>query len=229
MRTAFNSVAEALPEVVRARSQEQIGLAPAHAEPSPALLRYQYGLASQQGPTWRVAAMLSNVQAMSLADFPSVLPISQARGLYEDLVKGPDRGVPALRALSQSLPQGRVFMWSPGDHAQLGRLFSPYQAAAALGFPIPDISLLALCDAFPGVTSPEALMDLWRPPSVEDKWQHIRESLELLQEPDRCVITGPTGPRVRSHQIDPDGHHLCHPHQHPSSGHYVAGAHHGSR
>ena len=73
MRTAFGSVAEALTEFVNARSQEQIGLAPAHAEPSPALLRYLDGLAAQQGPTWQVAAMLSNVQAMNLADFPSVL------------------------------------------------------------------------------------------------------------------------------------------------------------
>ena len=167
MRTAFGSVAEALPEVVRARSQEQIGLAPAHAEPSPslALLRYLDGLAAQKGPTWQVAATLSNVQAMNLADFPS------------------------------------VFMWSPGDHAQLGRLLSSYQAAAALGFPIPDLSFLTLCDAFPGVTSPEVLMDLWRPPSVQDRWQHIRESLELYQEPDRCVITGPIGPRVVTKSI----------------------------
>ena len=196
MRTASTSVAEALPEVVRARGQERIGLAPAHAETSPALLRYLDDRATLQGPTWRVATMLSNVQALSLEGFPSVLPVTQARRLYEDLVKGPDQGVPALRALSLSLPQGRVFMWSPGDHAQLGRLLSSFQAAAALGLPIPDVSLLTMCDAFPGVTTPETLMDLWRPPSVQDKWLHIRESLELLQEPDRCVVTGPTGPRV---------------------------------
>ena len=140
--------------------------------------------------------------AMNLADFPSVLPISQARSLYEDLVKGPDRGVPALRALSQSLPQGRVFMRSLGDHAQLGPyVLSSCQAAAALRLPIPDFSLLTLCDTFLGVRSPEVLMDLWRPPSVQDKWQHIRESLELLQEPDRCVITAPTGPRVVTKSI----------------------------
>ena len=161
MRTASTSVAEALPEVVRARGQERIGLAPAHAETSPALLRYLDDRATLQGPTWRVATMLSNVQALSLEGFPSVLPVTQARRLYEDLVKGPDQGVPALRALSLSLPQGRVFMWSPGDHAQLGRLLSSFQAAAALGLPIPDVSLLTMCDAFPGVTTPETLMDLW--------------------------------------------------------------------
>ena len=101
MQTASGTVAEALPEVIRARSQERIGLAPAHAEPSPAFLRYLDGLAAQQGPTWQVAAMPSNVQAMNLADFSpssrSARPGASTRIWSRDLAKEFRRYGPSAR------------------------------------------------------------------------------------------------------------------------------------
>ena len=58
------------------------------------------------------------------------------------------------------------------------------------------LSLLILCESFPGVTAPQLLFDLWKPVPMRERWQRLRESVELLQESGRCVVTGGIGPRT---------------------------------
>ena len=139
---------------------------------------------------------LSIIQTLDLTETPPLLAILESKQIHETLVKGPSQGVPALQLISQRLPQGRIFIWAPTDHNHLARLLSPYETAAAQGIQPVPLSLLILCESFPGITAPQLPFDLWKPVPMRERWQHLRESVELLQESDRCVVTGSIGPRT---------------------------------
>lgn len=154
--------------------------------------------------------MLCNVQNLDMGHYPSAFSVQESRSLYEDLARGPTKGIPALRILSQAVPRGRIFIWPPGGHVQLERLFVSFEAAAALGLPIPDFSLFTLCDAYPGVTSTQSLLDFWRPPFLQNEWHRHREFgiPSAARQMRHCRGYRPQG----GQQIYPhrdDGSHTC--------------------
>ena len=101
---------------------------------------------------------------------------------------------------------GRNFIWAPTDHNHLARLLSSYETVAAQGIQPVTLILLILCESFPGVTAPQLLFDLWKPVPMRERWQHLMESVELLQESGRCVVTGSIGPRTVRNQAHPSCH-----------------------
>ena len=188
-------ISSSLGEILRLRRLHERTLAPPYAEASAPLLQFLHESAVRAGPNCRLALMLSNIQETDLSPMGRLLGLRDARMLQDALLRGPEHGVPALRRLSDLIPRGRILVWAPSDNNQTSRYLSSYEAAAAQGMPLPDLSMLVLCETFPGVTCPRLLLDLWKPSCLQRNWDHLRDSIELLHGPARCVVTGGAGPR----------------------------------
>ena len=67
--------------------------------------------------------MLSNTQDVPMETIPGCLSMDEARHLYEQVVRNPDRG---LDALSQLGPAAGILMWAPFENEHLQRFLTMY-------------------------------------------------------------------------------------------------------
>ena len=119
IRQAHDIICGALPEVFQTRRHSPNQLAPTYAEVSAVLLNHLDELAHRAGETCRLAIMLSNIQRLDLDGARALLPIREARDMYEALVRGPDRGVPELKRLRE-IPTGPNLHVGAGESSSDG-------------------------------------------------------------------------------------------------------------
>ena len=136
--------------------------------------------------------MLSNVQEAPLDTLSRIMPVSEARALYDSLARDPDRGRNTLAGLGAS---AGLLMWAPFEHDHLHRLMSMYEVVLTQMPDPPTLALLVPHDPYPGVTIVDLLYDLWRRPLQQRNRAHMIQDVRMLPVPVRCTLTGTLGPR----------------------------------
>ena len=124
LRAAYRDITTDLPQVLRLRARNPAQLTPPYAELPGQILASIDTQLQEQGLNWRAAVMLSNVQEAPLDTLSRIMPVSEARVLYDNLVRDPDRGRNTLAGLGAS---AGLLMWAPFEHDLLHRLISMYE------------------------------------------------------------------------------------------------------
>ena len=154
LRAAYRDITVDLPQVLRLRARNPAQLTPPYAELPGQILCSIDAQMQEQGLNWRAAVMLSNVQEAPLDTLPRIMPVPEARALYDNLVRDPDRGRNALAGLGES---AGLLMWAPFEHDHLHRLISMYEVVLTQMPDPPTLALLVPHDPYPGVTTVDLL------------------------------------------------------------------------
>ena len=152
------------------------------------------------------------MQALSLLEFPRLLPEPEARRLFDELVRGPDRGVSGVSRYGDA----GILLWAPLDGDQTHRMLASYQQLLTTADAPANLILIVICDPFPDIQSAEVLFDLWNHPLLQPRWSHIN-SVDFLHQPARCafqaglaVATRTRASRCSISAQRPDHHPLGH-------------------
>ena len=185
LRAAYRDITIDLPQVLRLRARNPTQLTPLYAAaglPGQILSSIDAQL-REQGLNWKAAVMLSNVQEAPLDTLLRIMPVLEARVLYDILVMDPDRGRNALTELGAS---AGLLMWAPFEHDHLRRLISMYEVVLTQMPDPPTLALLVPHDPYPGVTTVDLLYDLWQ----QRNRAHMIRDVRLLPVP-QCVALCP--------------------------------------
>ena len=136
--------------------------------------------------------MLSNTQDIPMEAIPGCLSVGEARHLYEQMVRNPDRGLDALSRLG---PAAGILMWAPFENEHLQRFLTMYEVATAQMEDPPTVVLMVPYDPYPGVDTMDLLRDIWHHPLLQRNRAHWIQAISLLAQPAHCVLTGAAGPR----------------------------------
>ena len=192
LQQAYHEVLEELPQVLRERAREPTSLTPMYAELPEHLLRSLTAAMQSRGRNWRSAVMFSNTQEIPIDSIPGCLPVTDARYLYDQVVRSPELGINALTRLGA---QSGILIWAPLDQDRLHRLIKMYELAAVRMEDTPVMILAVPYDPYPGVECTALLSDLWRHPLQQQNKHHIIRDIQLIPMPIRCTLTGAHGPR----------------------------------
>ena len=154
LRAAYRDITLDFPQVLRLRARNPAQLTPPYAELPRQILSSIGTQLREQAPNWRAAVMLSNVQEAPLDTLSGIMLVSEARALYDNLVRDPDRGRNALAELGAS---AGLLMWAPFEHDHLHRLISMYEVVLTQMPDPPTLALLVPHDPYPGVATVDLL------------------------------------------------------------------------
>ena len=185
LRAAYAEVLKDMPEVLRVRARHPVQLAPACAELTAHLLHLLASIVCDRGPSWKIAAMLSNTQEAPLEAIPGEMPMPTARRLHEQLVRDPDQGLNALAALGAI---AGVLLWAPFGNQDLQQLLTTCAVAAVQVEDPPTLLLVVPHGAYPGVEAADFLYDLWKHPLQHRDHKHLIRDVGHIAMPVRCVL-----------------------------------------
>ena len=176
--------------VLRVRRKAQNNVVPRWQEPGLDLLEYLHQGASQNGPNWKIALHMSNIQNINFTQYPHAFTPTESRTTLELLCNGPSFGT---RALAQ-FGHGGLITWAPQDVDALHRVVASFTQYVTTAGTDTQLVLVVPHDPFPGCETPASIIDLWRHPLLGDKWQGLVKQIQFLREPTQCIFTGAVAP-----------------------------------
>ena len=136
--------------------------------------------------SWISALWLTDARSLLRSGHQSgVLSPTEAQTLTEALLRSSNSATAAM----EKLPGSNLILWMPREAAQGGRLLAHIQAILTAGEETRKI--VVVCERTPTPTNPppELLMDYWKSPLRQDKWNHMVQQITHLKEPEFLTIS----------------------------------------
>jgi len=97
-----------------------------------------------------------------------------------------------------------IIIWAPQDtSAMLGIIAGYRRLLTHTTLQVPDINLTVLIpyDALPGCTDSQHIVDLLWHVCLDKKWKSFRKATQIINDPIRCIFSGPSGPIYQTKSI----------------------------
>ena len=189
----------ALPEVVAERKKVRPGNWDRWQEAEPGLGAWLAGIvpsAAVDRRRWRLLPMLSN--ELQVEPGPGIEAPIAARELLRHLSGD---AVRIADFMDTKTAEGWV-LWAPATTPELVKLLTAYRKHLARRVDGRHFGLWLLAGRSPlPVVSDEHFLDLWVSPLWDPKHADVVEEVVILNEPVRCVLTGPTNPYMADQTV----------------------------
>ena len=179
-----------LPGVMRQRIKSQKNAIPTWLELNPDFLSFLHDRSTSERPPTKIALSLSNLLETPLQELEHVIPVIQARELYNEIYQDGVCGKPAFRQFQDSA----LMIWAPAEIDILNKTVTCFQKYALSPGARSTLKLLVPHEPYPGCDSATLILDLWWSPLLSDKWKCLLRNIEFFRQPSRCIFTGNLGP-----------------------------------